>query len=286
MKITVFLTLVGIIAGCGARGDRPLEEVCEPLRAKWKEAIRKEVLTEMHLDDPEPAEKRKPAANSITPREIAMIKAVKDKAQNKRIDGNAPPEQPEIIPESSQRTPGKLTLSDKAALADDPATKKSVIESKIPVSAKDDAAQAVRKAGPPTPSAPGGSDTARPAKSPKPAGDNAATPGPLKVLETTISSGVEQRKPVGKSNHFKALPSRFFCYTVVKNSGVPTTVTHVWRQGKKVHSRVKLNVGTSPSWRTWSRQRPGVKPKGNWSCEILNESGDSLGIARFKVGKS
>ncbi|PKN54725.1 MAG: hypothetical protein CVU56_25075, partial [Deltaproteobacteria bacterium HGW-Deltaproteobacteria-14] len=54
--------------------------------------------------------------------------------------------------------------------------------------------------------------------------------------------------------------------------------------GGRLVSRVELEVGKSPKWRTWSRQRTREDWIGPWSCEVLGPDGRRIGIASFDVG--
>ena len=62
-------------------------------------------------------------------------------------------------------------------------------------------------------------------------------------------------------------------------------VTHIWRRDGKVVSRVELEVGRSPKWRTWSRQRLPASAEGRWSCEVIEGQQDlKLGTVTVSVG--
>ena len=47
---------------------------------------------------------------------------------------------------------------------------------------------------------------------------------------------------------------------------------------------VELEVGKSPKWRTWSKQRVSPHWRGVWSCEVLSPEGTQLGLHVFQVG--
>jgi len=106
----------------------------------------------------------------------------------------------------------------------------------------------------------------------------------LVLMELAISTEVVARVPKGVSDKFATIPSVLFCFSVFKNRAGPKTVIHVWRRNGRTVSRVELNVGKSPQWRTWSRQRLDVTWAGDWSCEVLAPEGASLGQANFVLG--
>ena len=110
--------------------------------------------------------------------------------------------------------------------------------------------------------------------------------GDQELIELTVATGVEGRRPIGASAHFEQAPERLFCFTSVRNDQEDAKLTHVWRRGTRVVSRVELSVGRSPSWRTWSRQRTRADWTGAWSCEVLDAKSKRLGIAEFTVGNT
>lgn len=110
------------------------------------------------------------------------------------------------------------------------------------------------------------------------------SPGGLRLVELSVGTGLEEKLPVGIASHYQQVPEILFCYTVFENPGPDQTVTHVWRRSGRLVSRVELEVGKSPKWRTWSKQRVAPHWRGVWSCEVLSPDGTQLGLHVFQVG--
>lgn len=110
------------------------------------------------------------------------------------------------------------------------------------------------------------------------------SPGGLRLVELSVGTGLEEKLPVGIASHYQQVPEILFCYTVFENPGPDQTVTHVWRRSGRLVSRVELEVGKSPKWRTWSKQRVAPHWRGVWSCEVLSPEGTQLGLHVFQVG--
>lgn len=108
--------------------------------------------------------------------------------------------------------------------------------------------------------------------------------GGLRLVELSVGTGLEEKLPVGIESHYQQVPEILFCYTVFENPGPDQTVTHVWRRSGRLVSRVELEVGKSPKWRTWSKQRVAPHWRGVWSCEVLSPEGTQLGLHVFQVG--
>ena len=108
--------------------------------------------------------------------------------------------------------------------------------------------------------------------------------GELELVDLAIATAIAQRQPQDVRTVYDRMPELFFCYTVFSNPTAEQMVTHVWRHGGRLVSRVELEVGKSPKWRTWSRQRTRQDWTGAWSCEVLDPNGRRIGMASFDVG--
>ena len=60
-------------------------------------------------------------------------------------------------------------------------------------------------------------------------------------------------------------------------------ITMVWKHNDRVRSRVKLNVGTSASWRTWSTKRISPDDAGRWSVDVVDAQGAVLETINFQL---
>ncbi|MGB0589338.1 MAG: DUF2914 domain-containing protein [Myxococcota bacterium] len=124
----------------------------------------------------------------------------------------------------------------------------------------------------------------RTVNSPRPGVELRGAVDGLKLVDLAIATEVKRREPTGIDSRFATLPRRFHCFCVFENRQQTTQVTHVWKRDGRVVSRVELEVGKSPKWRTWSRQRLQPSWTGNWTCEVQSASGRILGIASARAG--
>jgi hypothetical protein len=108
--------------------------------------------------------------------------------------------------------------------------------------------------------------------------------GSPKLIELYVGSGLEEKLPTDIRTRYDAPPELLYCYTVFENPSPNATVTHIWRRGARLVSRVELEVGQSPKWRTWSKQRTQPHWIGTWSCEVLGPDGQQLGLTVFEIG--
>ncbi len=108
--------------------------------------------------------------------------------------------------------------------------------------------------------------------------------GGLKLVELVVGTSLEEKLPTDIQTHYPVPPEILYCYSVFENPEPDATVTHVWRRGSRLVSRVELEVGRSPKWRTWSKQRTQPHWTGLWSCEVLGQDGQQLGLTVFQIG--
>ncbi|MEZ4264763.1 MAG: DUF2914 domain-containing protein [Myxococcota bacterium] len=271
-------------------------------------------------DAPEPAPPENPAAKWSVPaaREaappaipsVALTKPVMSEAERRAIaEARQPPPapveagataEPALPEETAPAAPGALSPEDLRALRDDPAA--HPLPDPEPIAAADPAeelADVPRAVLPPpagTVDSPAPTERiAPPPDSPKPTGDETeGRPGVLlsansdpnlSLLDLAVATAVVDREPEGASDRFDATPSLFLCYSSFDQRNESATVTHVWTWNDREMARVELEVGKSPKWRTWSRQRLQPDQAGRWACEVLGPDGARLGIARVTVGR-
>ena len=101
-----------------------------------------------------------------------------------------------------------------------------------------------------------------------------------RLNDLAVATSVTDKQPDGAANSFSASDGKVVCWSSLFNDGEETTVKHIWRRGETVVSEHEKLVKKSSRWRTWSRQRIAA---GEWSCEVVNAAGESLGKAEFTV---
>lgn len=113
--------------------------------------------------------------------------------------------------------------------------------------------------------------------------ETAGAVGALEVIEATAARAVESRQPVGASSRFPLDTGEVFAWFKVKNDGEAANTEIVWKKEGQEVFRIGLQVGTSPSWRTWARKTMGENDRGAWTATLVGPSGDSLAEVAFVV---
>ena len=99
------------------------------------------------------------------------------------------------------------------------------------------------------------------------------TTGEVEVVKSQFTDKVESSNPVAGSDQL-ASATRVTYWVAVKNTKEPTTITLVWKLDGHEAGRQTLDVGTSPSWKTW-----GTHWRGNAKSvevDVLDKSGTQV----------
>ncbi|MCG8423350.1 MAG: DUF2914 domain-containing protein [Proteobacteria bacterium] len=103
------------------------------------------------------------------------------------------------------------------------------------------------------------------------------------LVDLAIAPSISDRQPQDVSDSYPATIGSLYCWSSVKNRGEATQVVHIWRYGDRVINQHQMKIGKSIRWRTWSQQRINSKLTGTWSCEVVDQGGETLGKATVKV---
>ena len=101
----------------------------------------------------------------------------------------------------------------------------------------------------------------------------ADTPAEVEVVRAQFTDKVESSNPVAAQDQL-ASATRVTYWVAVKNAKEPTTITLVWKLDGQEAGRQTLDIGTSPSWKTW-----GTHVRGNAKSievDVLDKSGTQV----------
>ncbi len=110
---------------------------------------------------------------------------------------------------------------------------------------------------------------------------------PLFIAQGVVGTNVTKRRvPTGVSKQFTTNSGTLWGFVKVNNPGPPTHITMEWKRNGAFRSRMKIEVGTSPGWRTWSRQRIRAWDAGQWTVEVFDAQERLLETMTFAVKKA
>jgi len=108
----------------------------------------------------------------------------------------------------------------------------------------------------------------------------AQTPDTLYVKNLTLTTDVMNREPVDTVSTFQPSDGNAYALIRVRNTGAPDTVTFKWIHNGETYFTFNSPVGNAFSWRTYTS----VKTiPGNWTVQILDNSGEILAEKSFEI---
>ncbi len=117
---------------------------------------------------------------------------------------------------------------------------------------------------------------------PEPKPEPELAPGDaLEMLDGVAAHGVEKRVPQEPSTLFEE--GKVWVWARIKNPGARSQIRMFWKHDGRIKSRVDLEVGTSPGWRTWSRKTMTARDAGDWVVEVRTWDGRLLDTVEFEV---
>lgn len=109
----------------------------------------------------------------------------------------------------------------------------------------------------------------------------------LSVKRLVLATGVEKarREPLGVGKSFNhGAYERLYAFVEIENPGDEAEVTVSFEPPttKPARGNVRLDVGTSPRWRTWASSRA-VDEKGEWAAVVTAPDGRELAREKFVI---
>lgn len=102
------------------------------------------------------------------------------------------------------------------------------------------------------------------------------------VLEFVICKDVLEREPVDIVNTFTVSDDRGWVFARINNPEEMTYVHFVWYFEEEVYFEIRMRVGVSPAWRTYSSV---ALQEGAWRVELLDNDREVLKEIRFHVSE-
>lgn len=108
----------------------------------------------------------------------------------------------------------------------------------------------------------------------------AQVPDTLYVKSLTLTTDILNREPVDTVSTFQPSDGNAYALIRVRNTGAPDTVAFKWIHNGETYFTFTSPIGNAFSWRTYTS----VKTiPGNWTVQILDNSGEILAERSFEV---
>jgi hypothetical protein len=102
---------------------------------------------------------------------------------------------------------------------------------------------------------------------------HADTTGDVEIVRAQFTDKVESSNPVAGADQLTQA-TRVTYWVAVKNQKEATTITLVWKLDGQEAGRQSLDVGTSPSWKTWGTHARGSAK--SIEVDVLDKSGNQI----------
>jgi hypothetical protein len=99
------------------------------------------------------------------------------------------------------------------------------------------------------------------------------TTGEVEVVKSQFTDKIESSNPVASQDQLSSA-TRVTYWIAVKNTKEATQITLVWKLDGVEAGRQTLDVGTSPSWKTWGAHARGTAK--SIEVDVLDKSGTQV----------
>ena len=105
----------------------------------------------------------------------------------------------------------------------------------------------------------------------------------IAVLSMTVGTGIINRRIENQDSLFSVYTKRIYCLTGIHNQNDSKIIYHKWYQEGRLRSKIKLELGRSYLWRTWSYITIKGQKAGNWQIVVEDTSGIRYDSLSFQI---
>tara|TARA_B110000467_G_scaffold164199_1_gene192483 strand:- start:2072 stop:2857 length:786 start_codon:yes stop_codon:yes gene_type:complete len=101
----------------------------------------------------------------------------------------------------------------------------------------------------------------------------------IKIKYFKLGRGLKNRELIDIDSTFYTDDERIYCLTNIQNQNNDIVIFHNWYRNNKLLSKIRMEIGRSYNWRTWSYINVNNKRAGDWKIVVtdsLNVRHDSL----------
>ncbi len=105
----------------------------------------------------------------------------------------------------------------------------------------------------------------------------------ISVLSMRVGTGIINRRIENPDSLFSVDTKRIYCLTSIHNQNDSKIIYHKWYQEGRLRSKIKLELGRSYLWRTWSYITIKGQKAGNWQIVVEDTSGIRYDSLSFQI---
>jgi len=105
----------------------------------------------------------------------------------------------------------------------------------------------------------------------------------ISVLSMRVGTGIINRRIENPDSLFSVDTKRIYCLTGIHNQNDSKVIYHKWYQEGRLRSNIKLEMGRSYLWRTWSYITIKGQKAGKWQIVVEDTSGIRYDSLSFQI---
>ena len=105
----------------------------------------------------------------------------------------------------------------------------------------------------------------------------------ISVLSMRVGTGINNRRIENPDSLFSVNTKRIYCLTGIHNQNDSKIIYHRWYREGRLRSNIRLEMGRSYLWRTWSYITIKDQKAGNWQIVVEDTSGIRYDSLSFQI---
>lgn len=98
--------------------------------------------------------------------------------------------------------------------------------------------------------------------------DQLAETNPIEIKYFKLGRKLQNKELIGIDSIFYTDDERIYCMTKIQNQNNGKVIFHNWYKDNKLISKIRMEIGWSYNWRTWSYINVNTRRTGNWKVVI------------------
>ena len=113
--------------------------------------------------------------------------------------------------------------------------------------------------------------------------DQLAETNPIEIKYFKLGRNLQNKELIGIDSIFYTDDERIYCMTKIQNQNNGKVIFHNWYKDNKLISKIRMEIGWSYNWRTWSYINVNTRRTGNWKVVISDTLETRYDSLSFKI---
>lgn len=113
--------------------------------------------------------------------------------------------------------------------------------------------------------------------------DQLAETNPIEIKYFKLGRNLQNKELISIDSIFYTDDERIYCMTKIQNQNNGKVIFHNWYKDNKLISKIRMEIGWSYNWRTWSYINVNTRRTGNWKVVISDTLETRYDSLSFKI---